>query len=135
MRAFLNRVSGIGLLVNLRHPPGIDIYFDYCIVLFYLSIDYRMGNANRGIRLPEIWNTRYFYILNCFYKCNVLLEYVYIYTRIYMSLDWCMYLLYIIYIHNFPPGTLLTVKGRIITTRYGSNIAESDNGKEEKLLR
>lgn len=38
-------------------------------------------------------------------------------------------------IHNFPPGTLLTVKGRIITTRYGSNIAESDNGKEEKLLR
>ena len=32
-------------------------------------------------------------------------------------------------------GTLLTVKGRIITTRYGSNIAESDNGKEEKLLR
>lgn len=52
-----------------------------------------------------------------------------------MSLDWRMYLLYIIYIHNFPPGTLLTVKGRIITTRYGSNIAESDNGKEEKLLR
>lgn len=23
-----------------------------------------MGNAHRGIRLPEIWDTRYFYILN-----------------------------------------------------------------------
>ncbi|XP_048777455.2 fibrocystin-L-like isoform X3 [Ostrea edulis] len=40
-----------------------------------------------------------------------------------------------VYPRSGEPGTLLTLRGRIVTTRYGSNIAESDNGREEKLLR
>lgn len=38
-------------------------------------------------------------------------------------------------IYNFFLGIFLMVKGRIIIIRYGSNIVESDNGKEEKLFR
>ncbi|KAL3885610.1 hypothetical protein ACJMK2_025660 [Sinanodonta woodiana] len=34
-----------------------------------------------------------------------------------------------------PPGTILTMYGKIFTDRYGSNVVSSSNGRTEKLLR
>lgn len=103
------------------------------IIVLFLFV-HRLSHGQRPLWNPStrdlghqvfLYSKRFNGYWKCYVKKNCLL----------ISSVRCMYLQYIKYIHNFPPGTLLTVNGRIITTRYGSNIAESDNGKEEKLLR
>ncbi|XP_061189118.1 fibrocystin-L-like [Saccostrea echinata] len=54
---------------------------------------------------------------------------------VFETIAWATPTIESVYPRSGKPGTLLTVKGRIITTRYGSNIDESENGRTEKLLR